>query len=361
VAASRGLTVLRVNLDETSVCLYPGSARGSVFVSRKRMRDGNGRVAKWKRRCCLTHVGLICDRPGLQPHLPQFIVGNERTFAARQLAALRSSAPANVTLVRQKSAWSNGQLTGTIIRELARRVRGMEAAHGKLQIILVLDAARIHFTPHVLRACKASSVWLVLVPAKMTCLLQPLDTHAFSLYKGELRRAYQAARSTSASADGDLELSEFLPCVYLAIRRVLQGRRWDIAFLRDGFGAQQAGVSARVRQRLELVGDARAPATRPTDEQVRACLPRRSLLRPSMFWALYALPEARPVALRLLPARRVAAARPRGRAPAVATTASAAVSAAPMRAAASLEGPVAYGRTRSETLRLKAGSALLRR
>ena len=361
--------VLRVNLDETAVCLYPGRAQGAVFVSRKRQREGGQRIATWKRRCCLTHVAVVCDRAELQAQMPQFIIGNERTFLVRDLGALRRACPPNVTLVRQKSAWNNAEVTAQIVRALAAVAHSLEARLGKVQVVLVLDAARIHYAPAALRACRASGVWLVVVPAKMTWLLQPLDTHAFALYKAWLKQAYQRARMTSSSASGDLHMSEFLPCVYGAIRHVLQGRRWDFAFERDGLGARQAQLGIRVRQRLALQGGVDVSTERPTDDQVRACLPRRAKLSPATLWTLYSEPVARPMALRLGPALRPAAAivadasasarDPRTRAEhrlaaAAVVGASGAASSAGARGAVPPERPVVYGKTRSETLRMKA-------
>ena len=350
----RGRTVLRVNLDETAVCLYPGQTSGAVFVSRKRQREGRGQsVPGWKRRCCLTHVGVVCDQSRLQPRMPQFIIGNERTFRVKELGALQRACPRNVTLLRQTSAWSNGCVTARIVRALAAAVRAAEGAHGTFQIILLLDAAKIHYVPTVLRACRAAGVWPVLVPAKMTYLLQPLDTHAFASYKAYLKRAYQVARMTSVSGSGDLQLSEFMQCVYDTIRQVLQGRGWTAAFEGDGFGARQLRLSPRVRHRLQLDAAVDVTAARPSDGQLRACFPRRARLAPAMIWALYAEPVARPVGLRLGPAPKPAGGVAVGR---VARGSAASSSAARGVCVPSVPSvPVLYGRTRAETLRMKVG------
>jgi hypothetical protein len=63
-----GKTPLRINLDETAICLYQGEAKGTVFASKRRQRDGGvvQRVGLGKRRCYLTHIALICDRSDVQ-------------------------------------------------------------------------------------------------------------------------------------------------------------------------------------------------------------------------------------------------------------------------------------------------------
>lgn len=279
---AEGRSVLRMNLDETSLCLYQGDVKGTIFGSRKR---GPGelvqKVSVGKRRCCLTHVGLICDRPYLQPLLPQFIVGNEATFKERDMRLLRAACPTNVHIVRQRSAWNNAELMMCIIRRIAVVLQPYAA---ELQPVLLFDASRIHLATDVLRCCLAAGIWPIVVPARMTWLMQPLDTHCFRMFKLLLGKAAQGARGDTA--DGQLSVAGFLSCVCHAIRHGLQGHAWAHAFDSDGFGGQQAGLSAYAQHVLGLGGAVRVPDSPPTEELVAMCLPRRArvpihvLLRP---------------------------------------------------------------------------------
>ena len=67
--------VLRINLDETAVCLHPDTDKGNVFITTRPVY----RVQRWKTRTYFTHVAIVCDNMELQPHMPQLIIGNERT------------------------------------------------------------------------------------------------------------------------------------------------------------------------------------------------------------------------------------------------------------------------------------------
>ena len=118
-----GTVALRLNLDDFS-----------MFVSRRcqgariRRQDTIPRrlcaeSATAKRRCCLTHVGLICDRPDLQPLLPQVVIGNERTFPKASFAALQSACPPNVVLVKQKNAWNDKVLCASILHRLGAALK----------------------------------------------------------------------------------------------------------------------------------------------------------------------------------------------------------------------------------------------
>ena len=92
-----GLEILRINLDETSVCLFQGGGKGTI-VCRKRRLDANRQpvqqVSSGRKRMCLTHIAMVCDRPDVQPVLPQVVIGNEATFKAGDLEALRGLARA---------------------------------------------------------------------------------------------------------------------------------------------------------------------------------------------------------------------------------------------------------------------------
>jgi hypothetical protein len=230
-------------------------------------------ISRAKRRCGLTHIGLICDRPDLQPVLPQVIVGNERTFKAKDLAALTAARPPNVHLVRQKSAWNNVGLMRRVVRLLAE---ALQPHMHEVQPILLFDACRVHLATEVIAACTSLQIWPIVVPAKITWLLQPLDTHAFQLYKARLKEFYQSARISSGA--GDLDMSQFLRCVYQTIRQVLQGRAWSGAFDKDGFGHQQDGVSPYVMRTLEYTEPVRIPGGMPTEEQLRLCFPARAVV-----------------------------------------------------------------------------------
>ena len=100
-------SILRFHLGETSIDLFQGGQAENVFVSNKRAGvDAAQRVNPSKRRSCLMHVAMICDRPDVQPLPPQYVISNGHTFKARMEGGRLASRLGNVRLVRQKSAWS---------------------------------------------------------------------------------------------------------------------------------------------------------------------------------------------------------------------------------------------------------------
>ena len=61
--------MLRLNLDGTSICLFQGDVKGTIFAFK--WKPPVQRVALGKRRTYLTHIALVCDRPNLQDLMPQ--------------------------------------------------------------------------------------------------------------------------------------------------------------------------------------------------------------------------------------------------------------------------------------------------
>ncbi len=104
-AGPHGKSAVRLNMDDTTVCLFQGGGRGSIFdVDGLRACQS---VSRDKTRRNITHIAFICDDPAIQRVLPQVLVANEHTFLVRDNAALLGGVPPNVTLQRRKSAWNN--------------------------------------------------------------------------------------------------------------------------------------------------------------------------------------------------------------------------------------------------------------
>jgi hypothetical protein len=297
--------MLRINLDETAICLYQGGGKGNVFLHKKDhgAEAAVERVSRGKRRTFLTHVAFVCDNAAIQAVLPQIVIGNEATLPAAALEALRSACPSNVRLVRQKSSWNDSRLCAIIVRILAFALRPFR---DWFQPLLLLDAVRLHFAQVVLNACNNCGIWLLLIPAKTTWLLQPLDTHVFQSFKAFLRGAYQKARVDAGRCD--LSLAEFLLCLYRAIKAVLEDRHWGDAFTKNGFGCCQLEVREYIKRQIQIEGPVEVSASRPSLVQLQSVFPRRTVVPEASLWRPFnPAPKAKAAAGPMLPAALVAA------------------------------------------------------
>ena len=276
-----GRQTLCINIDETAICLFQGHGEGNLFCSKKTQN-----VSRWAQRVHLTLVAFLCEDAALQSKMPQILIGNERTIPANSLGALRASLPHNCHLVRAPSAWVDGYKFALAVKFLGV---AMAPYAEEYQVVLYFDAYKAHLAPVVWSACAAARIIPVVIPARLTWLLQPLDAHVFAAFKVRLQREYQTARLDNP--DGVCGVCELLLAVRRAIAEVLEGRSWAHAFQHTGFGADQGGISLRVLGQVGVQLPLAIPSTRPSDDQVQSCLPEKMRVNiAAMFKELSAKP-----------------------------------------------------------------------
>lgn len=132
-----GKTPLRINLDETSVCILQGDCHGTVFVNTKRPKDEPvKRMARATRRCWLTHVASIRDDSVMQPVLLQVVRGSEHTFPKAGFAELQAVTFASILAARQYS-WHAAS-----IPELGRGIGQLSVTPASLPFLWLAGSPR---------------------------------------------------------------------------------------------------------------------------------------------------------------------------------------------------------------------------
>ena len=195
-ALAAGRRLVRVNLDESSVALFPEQRKGFVFLSRSRQpfqAPPRMNVTRGILRCNLTYVAFVTDDEELQEQLPNILIGNEHTFPAGIFEALYQAAPDNFYLIRKKKAWNNTDVMLQIVRLLARIRSGLT---GNPFLLFMLDTAYCHINREVLTACMMHDIFPLIVPRSTTWLLQPLDVYVFeSSSRGWCKRLLRVLRA----------------------------------------------------------------------------------------------------------------------------------------------------------------------
>jgi hypothetical protein len=269
-----GKEPLLLNLDETAVAFFHGDQKGNLAVRRRRRcGDAAGpvqRVTRRQLRACLTHVAIIAECDEVQQVWPQWVLGNESVMLKRDVTAVQPGLPENVRLVRGKSSWTNVLVMCKLLHAVGVALHPWMDTR---QPILLMDMARQHLDVKVARAAHAAGIWIMFVPAGLTWLMQPCDTHVFRAQKHDLRRRYLEARL--ASADGNVVAAEWLRMVSATIVRVLQGRPWRRAFAEDGYGALQTGVSKYILDTASPALPLPAPAGEPSAAELAVIFPKR--------------------------------------------------------------------------------------
>ena len=296
-----GKRVLRVNLDETSVLFWYGHQRGWVSTKKRLKRRGRRTPTAFAtlstQRKAVTHVGLVCDDEALQRLLPQYIIVNEKTMTSGEAEAIRGSLPGPIRLLRLQSAWNTEDVLLILLRDLHLV---LEPHAEELHVLLLWGTVAFHWNDRLLKACERYNFELILIPALLTHVLQPLDTHCFAHFKNFLRQEYRRVQLEQEAAV--VGASEWMQILVRAIERVLNGRSWRRAFDETGYGASQARLSDYVLKELELSQTPAVGSAPPTVDDLMLCLPARRHVPPVLLrLAAAAVALAPPLAPPALP------------------------------------------------------------
>ena len=268
-----GKTLLLLNLDETSIPLAFTHAEGNVMLlnpTKKWTRPPRQPTSRPVSRSFFTLVGLICNVPEIQPLLPQVIFISANLLSHATLAIIQDELPHNVFVKRLPSGWNNTKEMCEIIR-LLRVV--LTPYLERYQPVLMFDAVPLHLADAVFAELAEAFFWHVVIPARLTWLMQPLDTHAFLKFKRFLKIHFQDGGPYNAG--GNLML-RMVRLVVRAVREVLQAHRWNVAFENNGLAGTQAMVSSYIKQQLEYEQLPAHPPLRPSEQALSICWPKKS-------------------------------------------------------------------------------------
>ena len=304
-AAEQGRPVLAINLDESPVPAVvthtagnaPRDARGRQAAAASpepALPEPTQPVRKGRVRQNFTLVATICSESRLQPLMPQVLLGKRELLTAGAWLALQEDLPDNVYVKHNDTGWNSEALLVQIVTILGLILRPFLEL---FQPVLFMDAVPFHLAAAVLRAIADAGMWFVCIPARLTWLLQPLDTHAFLRLKRKLRRD---AVDDESAGDGEEPLAKMMRyAVHAASRGVLQAHRWRSAFEQNGLLGGQRELSRYVREQTSATEVLPLPAQRPDAGALGACWPRSRAIPDAVSRTIPPGPAALPGALAL--------------------------------------------------------------
>ena len=207
------------------------------------------------------------------------MICNERTLPAKMHAALQEHLGVNIILLRGRSAWVNGDTCLEILRRIHEAL--IPFSH-EWQALLMVDALKSHIGVRMFNAGARYKIWILVIPAGMTWLLQVLDTHGFRSYKAYLRNAYQLQYVERDLETNKLEL--LLDAVKEAIRVKIVDKDSGPAFAENGFGPDQHAVRDAIKKKLSLSTPIDIPVTKPSEGQVKLCFPKKTKIPYNAIW-----------------------------------------------------------------------------
>ena len=189
-AATQGKLPLFINMDETSIAYSYDTGKGLV-VSKKALPSGKSHKKAPRNssdhKTRVSFMAFVTHDSAIQPKLPQIFVGGEKALPLKVIKAVSPHVPEGFYLWREKSSWNNKVLMCRALRLLAKHLKEYLATY---QVVLVLDVARSHRHQSIYSLAHRLGIILMYVPAKLTWLLQPADTHVFARLKSRLRQLW---------------------------------------------------------------------------------------------------------------------------------------------------------------------------
>ena len=274
---------LLLNLDETCIRFFYTPRVGMRLRGRRRGPKGTSHVRHSTRaqlRKALTHVAVICDDPALQPTIPQILLLSKKATTLKQLQGWQPLRGCNVEVWRCDSAWVNKPVFARIIARLGEWHRRC-APHK--QLILMMDAHSVHCSETVIAAARKEGIWVCIIPASTTSLLQPLDTDVFARFKMFLRAKLHQMMLTDGNKDMDVK--QLLLALQESMKGVMQRHEWAPVFLKNGFGSKMQ-VRNSLLQALGWTAQPQIEEGLPSHSQFMHCfpsgrpIPYRDLLTP---------------------------------------------------------------------------------
>ena len=187
---------------------------------------------------------MISDVKVVNDLLPLILLVNERHVKAEPIASLQQhyANDDHCWPLRFESAWNDTTTMVWLLEVLRKALRDILSEYS---ICLLLDVASCHISDRVITKAARSGFKLVIIPAGMTSLLQPLDVYVFARYKRALTAAFE--RLGHASPNGHVRSDLFLREILDVAKEVLFGSKWDWAFRKCGFGEAQTRLGSTLK------------------------------------------------------------------------------------------------------------------
>ena len=265
-----GLRPLVLNMDETAIGRCFHGLRGTIVTTASKVGSPSEHASLSQRRSYISYLACVADDPAVQAKLPQVLLGNKHQFTLNFLRSAAGTLPPNIQLWRQTSSWNSHS---TMRKWLSLLAKSLGKLMSERYVVLLLDVHPSHIHNSIFLHARRCGVRIVYIPAKMTWLLQPCDTHVFARLKLALRLSWQDQKSRSP--DGEVSTEGWMRLVCNSIVSVVSKGDWRRSFLRNGVLDAQQQISDRLRAELGVHGDRIWSNEQPTPDAVMSIFPSR--------------------------------------------------------------------------------------
>lgn len=143
--------------------------------------------------------------------------------------------------------WTTTAVIFKWLRKIAKTVLDFDK---DMVIVLVMDCVSTHLNEKVLQECRRLKIRVLMIPAKTTWILQPLDVYVFACLKRAMR--VSLAKEEMKTPHGHVSLESRIKVVGQAIQQELVSRTWSPKLSRLGLTQGDPGNLRDDLQRLTV-------------------------------------------------------------------------------------------------------------
>lgn len=263
---ANGREIVWVNMDESTLSNVKAWKKGIRSQREPITAEGFQNAMRLRALPRTSLIAAIASSPEVQRVLPQVrlprsVNGKKPTFALRAAYA---------TAQRPQVTWhgTNGWNTQTTmllwLTALRRAVRSVRPSSA---IVLLMDCCSVHLSSRTWARMVALQIIPIIVPARTTWLLQPLDVYCFAGLKRKIRN--EVFRRSSSGVTGTLSQVE-QACIHgEAIKTEIIDRDWSRSFKDFGFLGDETVARSKV---AELVAGCDLTPRLPDVPELMECL-----------------------------------------------------------------------------------------
>ena len=256
-------------------------------------------ATKHYKREYFTLIMIVCDDKNIQKRLPQVLVVGDNLISQDEFISLQDVLPDTVYVKRRGKGWN----TSAIMVEYMTLLAAILAPYiASIRFVLTYDAVPCHLDAAVLAAIGASDLfWFLVIPAKLTWLLQPLDVYGFSILKQRMK-----ARYIMKIIEGNVmkPAVRMILILFEILQPMLDSVPWARAFRRTGYAVNRNMVSNFIKKHLQVDVIPALPSSAPSEVTLGLCWPSNRIVRyadiacaqPPLPIGLHAMPGVVPIA-----------------------------------------------------------------
>lgn len=273
-----------INIDETAIPFHVGGRAGNrLLAPTKKARTFMAEKASLQqKRASCTFMAAAANDPEVQKGLPQVLLPNMKGHKKKwKNSPTLLAKPKGIRIMENTNGWSTVESMIEYLGVLKKELDAM----GKKTIVLVMDCHSSHMSYKTLQWLKKNKWGLLLVPSKMTFMLQPLDAYVFATFKQRLFEVHAANKIESANDQQSFE--EWLSTTVAVIQDFFQNLDGGLYFSKCGLVSTRH-ISETIKD--HIVPDALGMVRKLTSAELKEYVGgRKIMLDHQIFWKT--LPE----------------------------------------------------------------------